>query len=334
MDAIKLLAMTVLLTVLIWVSADSLVTERVQIGVSFEVVPASGDPDMRVDAPGGTGPFKVLIAGPRKAIAQAQALTRSPVRLELADKPDGKWSIPLKEALERQWNDVAGLVVLSVQPVANLEVNVDHMVTIESVPIVPHTLTLEYDVRPQFQPETATIRLRGELYRTLERDGVALQVGVDIERVLRQQPTGSSVTVPVTLDASQFDIDATITPGTIQVTATRRARRKEVALKVPILTAVSFANLGRGVQAMADDGTPIGIVTREISLIGPVDQIERLEREETRVFGLIRLKESDFENLDVPREFTPEFQLPPGVELSKEVDRVEFKLVARPPVGP
>ena len=48
MEQVKLLSMTVLLTVLIWAAADSLVNEVVSIRVSFEVEPVA-DPDMLVE---------------------------------------------------------------------------------------------------------------------------------------------------------------------------------------------------------------------------------------------------------------------------------------------
>jgi len=71
----------------------------------------------------------------------------------------------------------------------------------------------------------------------------------------------------------------------------------------------------------------LSLVTQTITVTGPTNEVSRLLRGETRAFGLIQLKEDDFERMDVFKLVTPDYHLPNGVELAEEPPPIEFKLV-------
>ncbi len=323
--------MTVVLTVLIWVSADSLVNEAASMRVSLEVLPPLTNPDMLIETDAETTSCEMEISGPRKIIDDVQAQAPLLVRLRIPERPTGRAAIPLEEMLKKsmaeQWHEFRKLSITSVEPEV-LHVNVDHMVT-KDVEVVAGRLTLAYDMEPQLPRTPVSVRMRESHYNTLP-PGQRLQIdiGPDIERLLKEQPAGKSVTIPVTLDARQFGPDAVVTPNACEITATVQAQRSTAQIPtVPILLAVSFANLERTFRPATRDGSPLSLVTQTITVAGLTEDVQRLQRGETRVYGIIQLKQEDLEALDVLKLVTPEYHLPKGIELADEPTPIEFKLI-------
>jgi len=339
----KLLSTTVVLTLLIWWSADSLVSESVTVGVTFDARPPAGSQDILVAVEGEVSLYQLEVSGPRKIIEEVHAKAPLRVRLRITDRPTGSHSIPLdraavKQAITDQWHDFRKVSVLSTEP-SLLPVVVDHMITRE-VEIVARRLGLAFDVEPQLQRTTATVRMRESFLNTLS-PGQALQIpiGPDLERILKEQPPGKSVTVPVPLDIRRFGPDATITPNSVEVTATVGAQRATAQIPtVPILFAMSSGNLERRCRAVTRDGDPLPLITQTITVTGQHDEVAKLQQGDTRAYGVIQLKEEDLETLGTLKLVTPEYRLPKGIDLANEPTPIEFKLIAvsnaEPPSGP
>ena len=97
---------------------------------------------------------------------------------------------------------------------------------------------------------------------------------------------------------------------------------------MPILLAVSFANLERALRPVGRDGAPLALMTQTITVSGRQEHIRRLQQGETRAYGVIHLKQEDLEQVGELNLVTPEYQLPEGVSLAEMPPPVEFKLVA------
>ncbi len=333
MEQVKLLSMTVVLTALIWASADSLVNEAVTVSVTFEVVPAAGAPQMLIQVANPGKPYELEISGPRKTVEAVQAQAPLQVRLRIPDRPTtGTDEIRLdravlKQELAERFAEFRKLTIVSVHP-DSLPVLVDHWVTKEAA-IVLRRLTLAYDVEPQLQRTSVAVKMRKSLLEKRPA-GQPLQIDIapDLERLLQEMPTGESATIAVTLDGLQFGPGAELTPGTIDVTATVKAQRSTVQIPtVPILVAVSFANLEKPYRAVTRAGDPLTLVTRTITVTGPTDQVNRLQRGATRAYGIIQLKEADLDQLDELKLLTPEYHLPEDLELAHEPGPIQFKLI-------
>ena len=326
MEQAKLLSLTTVLTVLIWITADSLVNETVSVPVSFEVVPAGGAADRIVELAAEAGPFQLQISGPQKSVAQIQANTALSIRLEIPDFPTGPVPLLVEELLKDQWHEYPKVSILSVQP-PQLPILVDRMLTRE-VGITLQRLTLAYDVKPQLRQTSVTARLRESHFRQMAREGQLppLDISADVERLLKEQPVGQNVTVPVTLDTRLLGPSAVLTPGTVEVRATVTAQRTTAEIPtVPILLAASFANFEKSYRAALRDGREL--VTQTIRVSGPTDAVRRLVRGETRAYGIVQLKDEHFSDPGVFKLLTPDFHLPPGIELAEKPVPVEFKLV-------
>ncbi len=332
MARIRLLSTTLVLTLLIWASADSLVSEEATIAIGISVVPAPEASDMlvRMDPPVET--MEVKMAGSRRIIETLQARGTRRVRLPVPNGPTGTVSVALdrqliKRALAQQTAEFGRLSVVSVQPDA-LSVRIDHMVPRE-IDLTLKRLQMAYETEPQPLPARVTVRLRESVLKASPPDQLSQwDISAEAERLLRDQPFGKSVTVPVTLDKKPFGADAEIIPATVDVTATIKARRSTERIPtIPVLVAVSFANLKRPFSAVTRDGMLLSLVTQTITVTGPTNDVARLVRGETRAYGLIQLKEDDFERMDVFKLVTPDYHLPCGIELAEDPPPIEFKLV-------
>lgn len=333
MEQVRLLSTTAIVTVLIWASADSLVNEAVSINVTFELVPAAGAGNMLLTQTAPQEAFDLQISGPRRVVEAIQEQAPLQVRLRVPHhattgqnriKLDRTW---LKQELSEQFNEFRKLTIVSVQP-DTLPVFVDHWITKE-VDLLVGRLAMAYDVEPQLQRTTTIVRIRQSRFDELPA-GQPLQIDIstDVERILREQPAGKSVTVPVTIDSSVFGPDAELNPGAVQVTATTKAQRRTARIPtVPILVAVSFANLEKPYAAVSRDGEPLTLVTRAITVTGPTEEVDRLERGLTRAYGTIHLKQADLEQLNDLKLVIPEYHLPPGIELVDKPEPIELRLI-------
>ncbi len=332
MERVKLLSMTAVLTVLVWASADSLVNETVSVSVLFEVLPPRDAQNMLIAPQADPTLYELGISGPRKVVEAAQAQGPLNLRLRIDDRPTGPATIHLdrdflRQALGELSKEFRKLTVVSVAP-DTMQLRIDHIIR-KDIEVVVKRLALAYEIEPQLQRSAATILMRESSFNRLPADQpLQIEIGPEVERLLAEQPAGKSVTVPVTLDVRPFGPDASITPPAVDVTATIRARRVTAQIPtVPILLAMSFANLERPLRPVTRDGTLLSLVTQTITVTGLREDVARLQRGETRAYGVIQLKQEDLEALDQIKLVTPDYFLPKRVELAQDPVPIEFKLL-------
>lgn len=334
MEQVKLLSLTAVLTALVWAGANSLVNEIGHVRVRFDVSAKPGS-DLLVEfAPAAaTQLFELQVLGPRKVVEKLQTLAPSTYLLLVDDRSLGASDFLLdpeaiESSLRSHRKEFESIHVVSVRP-NRLPIVVDRMVTVEGS-VVAKRLSLTYEDAPHVSPNTVSVRMRESiLLESGQADGrLTIDISVELERLLKNKPAGQSTKVAVTLDANPFGRKARFTPDRVEVTATVKADRSTIEVPtVPIRPVISFANLAKPLVAVARDGTPLELVTQAITVTGPTDDVAKLARGETRAFGLIQLKEADFEELGVLMSRTPEFYLPPGIRLARETSPIEFKLV-------
>lgn len=333
----KLLITTALITGLVWWGADSLVTEKDSIAVLLEPRPTSPASNMLVSVPSEAPGVTLEIAGPRKLIEEIRS--RSPLRIRLAvpDRPTGPGFLSLdrvavRQALAEQRGEFGKLSVVSVQPDA-LPIVVDHVVS-KDIALTAKRLTMAYEVEPQIQRPTASLRLRQSILESLGSEQLLqLEIGPDLEKALRDQPPGRSVTVtvPLSIDGRRFGSDAVIDPATAEVTVTLRSVRSQIQIPtVPILFAMSPGNLEKPLRVLGNDDQPLPLLTQALSLSGAPEDILRLQQGDRPLFGVIRVRQEDLELPGVVKVVIPEFNLPKGIEFANPPQPVEFKLVPVP----
>lgn len=327
----KLLGMTTVLTVLIWASADSLVSETVSVRVFIEPVPGSSAPGMLVEAEAPGVAFELQVSGPRALAEKIRDMPPRRLRFTVSQQPTGSPRLALhrdrlKDLFTEQWSDFRKLTVVSVRP-ESLAVKIDHL-TKQDVSVVLPQRSLTYDVEPQIQPPMVSVQMRESQLAALPTgEQLQIDISAEVERLLKEQPSGRSVTVPVALDARVFGPGAKLAPAMVSVTATVKAERTTAQIStVPILIAVSFPNLEKPYRPVSTDGTALTLVAPPIQVAGPTEAVARLQQGTTRAFGIIHLKQEDMEKLDTLLLMIPEYYLPPGIELAEEPEPVQFSL--------
>jgi len=333
LEELKLILTAAILALLVWAGADSLVNESVVVRLSLEAAPRD-DSDMIVELPPTAKAqlFELTVSGPRRVADGVQGRERYPLRLRIEDRPPGEHSLTLtremlKDALAEQWTEFRKLRIDSIEPSA-LPLTIDRMVKTELV-LVARNLTLPYETPPQWKLTNVSLRMRQSLLEQLSTTGEKpqLEIGPEIERQLRGKSAGRPVTLTIALDHRPFGPDAELSPSTVDVTATLKSQRETADLPaVPIRFLVSPSSLSTVYVAVGRDKAPLTLVTRPIRVAGSPEEISRLQRGETRAFGFIQLKETDFQQLGALRTWTPEYILPPGLELEGTVEPIEFML--------
>jgi len=331
MEQIKLLSMTTMLTVLIWAGADSLVNETTMIRVNIELVPPEDDSNMLIEVDTKTHAFELEVSGPRNTINNL--ISQAPLKLKLtvADRATGETDIrldhdTLKQMVVSGGHEFREITIGSIIP-DTIHVMIDHIIT-RQVSITAGQSSLTYDVEPQLQRTTATLSIRESVYLSRGSDApLQIDLSQEIDRLFKEQPLGKRVTLPVGLNVRPFGPDARVTPKSIDVTAAVETQLVTQQIPtVPILLAVSVANLDKPVRAVTRDGNPLSLMTQTISVIGQREEVDQLIRGETRVYGIIQLKQEDFDALGKLKLVTPDYHLPPGIRLAEQPVPVEFKL--------
>lgn len=333
MEQVKLLSMTAMLSLVIWLGADSLVNETVNLEVALTLKPESAESSMLVEPVSGRAIVELNVYGPRRIVEDLRQGGRLEATLRVSDRPTGPASITLTpEAMSRELNiqirDFSKLSIVTVRP-QTLEARIDHLVEHEA-DIVLRNLTLPYETEPQVGPASVVANMRESRFQEWQAAGraVELDLSSEVDRQFQERERGENHQVTIKLDPREFGPNATFKPATVQVTAVVQARRdlREIPT-VPIMVAVSFDKLGRAFRPVATDGTPLELVTRTIVVEGPTDVVARLARGEIRAFGVIRLREEDLDDPDSVKVIKPEIFLPPGISQVGTVEPVELKLV-------
>ncbi len=324
--------MTVLLTVLIWAGADRLVNESATVELTAVPVPHESEAGLVVKAETGKDRFALTVSGPRRTVEAVQARSPLQARIVVPAGLTGTAKAPLDKPtlqlqLSERYAEFSRLYVLDVVP-DSLPVQIDRFVE-RAVQVAARPVELSYETEPQVQKVPVRVRLRESALATLaDPSNLQLDVSHDVERLLKEKSFGRPTTVSVPLDARPFGPDAQIQPSALDVTAVVHAvRNVEQIPTVPILVAMSFGNLERTAHAATRDGKPLGLLTQTIRVTGPPDALTKLVRGETRAFGIVQLREDDFQQLGVLKLVTPEFHLPVQIELASDPEPIEFQLL-------
>lgn len=328
MEHVKLLSMTALLTVLIWIVADSLINEPAVLEPDIVLTPAQGVPNLLVERVEDVD-YRVHVVGPRRELDRIEAARPLNIQLEVAEQEDGVVSLDLKDLISQQWGDYPRVAVVSVDP-PTIRAKIDHWSTV-TVPVVPRRFTLDYESPPQIEPSQVTLRMPGSLLRELRAKNPELQLDVDVEQFLRDHGTGEPIDINIPLDGSAFGAGVTVTPARVRVTATIRLQRVTRQVLVPLRFVISPGVLGRPEVLVHPNGEPITLLPpHPFTVNGPPEVIRRIESGDIKLEGLIRLKAAHLEEPGVVRVFTPELFIPPGqapgIELAETPGTVEFRV--------
>ncbi|MHC5109145.1 MAG: hypothetical protein ACYTHJ_04610 [Planctomycetota bacterium] len=330
MEQVKLFSMTGILSVLIWASADTLVSESTRIKVAVDLI--SPDADTKIDQESGDRSVTINITGPRKAVNAARSKTPVSVKFPVGEQPTGRSTIALdpvvlKRYLTEQHEEFATLSITRVEP-PSIPAVIDHLVTKE-VRIVARRLETAFEAPPQILISKAEVKLRESEFaeKTEGKNALVADISAEIDRYFKDKPQGEPSSHDVAISDPSFGADAVFFPPQVKVQGIVKSQEVEADISsVPVLLAVSFQNFEKAYRPIGADGRALQIVKPPIKVKGLPDAIASLVRGDTRAYGIIQLKEDDLRIQNNTIAFEPVYHLPSGITLVDDRVQVEFRL--------
>jgi YbbR domain-containing protein len=323
MAQLKLIAMSVLLTVLVWVSADQLLLESTTLPVTIEPV-ATGEGSYTVSTPGDRPPrFQVTLTGPQQVIARFKDTGPLTIPLPIETHATGPVNVNVLDALRKEPGPFAGLTVDSVSP-AYLEVVVDRDMNV-SLPVWVDKGALDYDVDPSVEPDHVQVTISERRYRTLPEEKRRLTLRA--ESLLKNKKKGELLSFAVPLEAKVEGVEVKVAPPQVNLRATvRELRVTDTIAAVPIRFSGSVDLWNEFQIELRNRST---LLTQPITVKGPAELVARLVGGDIKVTGQITISRDDTLDAEHYRAKKPVFVgLPAGVELADPdaIEGVEFRL--------
>ncbi|MCH7812408.1 MAG: hypothetical protein IID40_00150 [Planctomycetes bacterium] len=322
MQQVKLISVTAVLTLLIWTTADQLLSETVEVQVTIYATPGGASGMIVETDPPDQNSFLVRLTGPKRIVDRVRKDGLPAIALPVPDAPNGRYPIDMKQALADYPERFKNLRVEAVSP-PRVVVVIDHLVTV-NMPVFVQRGDLEYEVPPTVEPAEVAVTLR---QAALDRIPPGQRrVVLEVEDLLGDRPRGSPLEIPGAPVLSQVDgIDVQLEPNTVTVRATLREQSTTGTIAaVPIHIAASFDDFSRFRIETRDGST---LITRAINVRGPPAAVERLVSGAARVTGVIVLTGDVASLAGDFHELEPVFDLPAGVTLAGPVAPIEFRLV-------
>lgn len=315
---IKLLSTTLVLTLLIWVTADELqiVQSVLTLDVRFE--PRNAGSSMQI-IPIKSSLVKIQVSGTRRAVARAQARDPLPVTIQLAERPSASrvQIDQLTELLREQPGPLRELTIKSVQT-PTLEVRIDRMIEVDVAVTAKRSSQISYETGPVLSPDRVRVRMwettLGDMGHTLPN------IEINVDEYLRDQPRDQPFSVSVPVPLRMFGADASCEPSAVRATGKLAPASVEQRLlnTVAIRACVSFENLSRGIEVEIEGGGQIATLALKVE--GSREALEAA----SSVYGVINLREDDLRSLGQTIEKTPDFILPPGVRIVGQPPKVRI----------
>ena len=332
MQRIRLLGMTVLLTVMVWAVADHSLTETATVRVKLSLIPTGQQ--MQVTQVGPTDQaFEVRVSGRKTVIAQLKSRGVLPVRLRISSRAPGTYAVQLLDEIRSQQSELSNVIIQSVSP-AFVQMLVDRDMTV-TMPIQVLPGSWEYELSPMVEP--AEVRVTISELEYSQPGSHNLAVPLESDAYIRQAEPGvlCSTTVPVPLTAvagSRRVSLRQVEPPSVTLRYKLKEQRRTATIPAVPIKFEASQDIFNGYEVEVRDGG--AVVTQPVTIKGPPAVVERILAGEIKLTGTISLTAADKANPGAYRYVTPRFALPANVELVGAPEPIEFCLSARQPPTP
>lgn len=328
----KLLSTTAVLTLLIWVGADQLLTVSDTVEVNLEFRPQSEDSAMRI-TPLKPAParVKVVLSGSQRIMTSVIDQVPLRVTLHLPEQPP-RAAVKLDQLLTllRQEQAAFGnLYVESVEP-SVVEVQIDSRITrpVRLVPRVP--LRREYEGEPVLAPKSISAEVSELWLRSRPEPDAPLILQIDFERELGDRAAGEDFDFPVAIPIADLGPGVVADRTTVRVQGRLRQAAQQVRTLsiVPIRACLSFEDLNRPFRVrLADE---FALPTQSIRVRGSEADLDSLQKQieggNPVIYGVVRIR-PDMLMADQELSILPDFFLPPGIILDSRPEPLRLKVL-------
>lgn len=293
-DRLRVITLTTVIAVLIWAFAEgqSVRTQTMDLDVRFD----EGAPTRYVQVldSGWTGTVRVRIDGSNTAVDTLLEAIRGPIRLtagvDLPGAP-GEHVLDLRAALrESEAFRGIGVTIADLDP-ATARVLVGTLVE-RDLPVRVELPDGQVEGSLEVNPSTVRVEMPTTVAESLPPDAVVVaRVSVDRLRGLeagRRQVLGN---VAVELPPELVDVSPIrVEPGSVGVALTLRSRTSSIQLPtVPVHVKVAAVAFNDWLVIPQDP------FLRDVTVTGPVEEIERIRTGETRITGTLELSVDELE---------------------------------------
>jgi hypothetical protein len=317
MDQIRFWGMTVGVTALIWLAVDQSVTTTTEIIVPLNIEPAVAD-SMMISA--SRTEVLLVLRGSNSAIAELRTSDQDrSARVILEQRDSGAYRLDLKNELRERLDGFP--------PGLSVERTMPEVVDVDIFRYVQRQVSVSYradDVKfnePQLSPDVVTITVPDGPFDDLERTRQRLELAIDARDASEGEFTCS---LPIPNEIGGVPILKS-EPREVRFVGEIVGRNARVRLPTVPIRVMFPSNDLNAISAKFrvrfSDHTN-DIVTSEVYITGPADIVQAIAENPRQygVEGYVMLTREEAEKARQPGEKilrTPQFLLPPGVELSE-----------------
>jgi len=321
MQQFRLLSSTAILSIMIWLVADYSLTQTATIRV--RILPKAADENaMRVAmAEGEPSVVEVRVAGKPTQVDELRSRAPLSVPLSISSRAAKTYRIRLDEELRK----AIALRDVDVQQVIpeTIDIEVDRDTTVMMPVSVKTTGAIQYDIEPEADPTEVAVTISERALSQIPLDQRSVIIEPDNYLIGAAHGVLGTEVVPLTpVVASQSVL---LNPDFVKLRFKIRDRVKETTISAVPIKIEASPDIFNGYTIEFKDAGPV--LTLPLTIKGPPVLVDRVERGELRIFGVVSLTAAN-KAAGASLQYTnPEFKLPKGIERAGDVESLEFKLV-------
>lgn len=295
-ERLKTILSVALITALIWLFAESESLTQTSIDAPVRLIaPAGSERVVRIADTAWTGSVQIQLQGSRSVIERAPRQLGAGVELLLGAPgvpgAAGEHTIDLREALRLNPPlDRVGATIVGIEP-SSVRVEIERLVRRTDVPVRLELDRLDIDIQHELQPSVVSVMLPESLSERLgDRIGVVARLDPDdLDRLTEDER--HTMTATLSLAGAMRDQRLiTISPSTVDVSLVVRSRADRITLaSVPVHLQLLPMDANEWRVTVHDQ------FLTDVTVVGPVDIIERIRTNQLPVIALLSLSTDELE---------------------------------------
>jgi hypothetical protein len=326
MQQLRLIGLSSLLTILIWVVADNSLSETASLKVILKPVSGAGEAMRVALLDRAQSSFEVTVTGKKTAITGLKSREPLNLAIQVANRDSGDYTLYLLDELVENTEELSEVMVQGVDP-PSMRIQVDWDITVK-MPVFLQRGTLRYDFL-EVDPKEVDVKISELAYNAL--NPADRRVVLKIDDYLETAPRGKLASDSVPITPLIGDIPVTVSPGFVNIQYNLVEQLQELVLPAVPIKIEATPDIFNEFDFDVKEAT--ALLTQSIKIKGPPKPIERIRAGEIRISGQISLSPADKAEPGRFRYATPKFNLPEGVELVSDAEQIEFRLIPRKPAG-
>ncbi len=339
MQQVRLLALTIAMTGMIWIAADQRVTRLVEIDVAFTIKPAPGTTlALAVDGPP-VDSLRITFKGPNRVLSRLKTIQESlSIELPISERSSGPQPLNLLDELLAYADQLAGIpegvAIIATTP-GTMTINVDHYVE-KQVRLKVDSGNYDFEGDAQFNPSMVMAMVPERQFEALPPDKQTITI--PIGRLIPGQPQEGQLIQKEVLVPHMLDGGVSVSrldPERVTFSATLLQHTKRVRLPtIPVNLTVSNIDIWNRYQLRFAEDPEKRILTIAIWIRGPEDIVDDIVQNSSTydIFGFVRITSEDLQDSETTVPLSKRvhiLHLPEGVDLDEEPDYVDIELIPR-----